>query len=81
MVRFTNLPEQAATIRIFTVAGTLVKTLRKEGTNRFLEWNLESENNLPIASGMYLIHVDIAGVGERTLKLGVVQRRTQITVY
>ena len=66
---------------MFTVAGTLVKTLRKEGTSRSLDWNLESENNLPIASGMYLIHVDIDGVGERTLKLGVVQRRTQITVY
>ncbi len=81
VVKFTNLPEQAATIRVFTVAGTLVKTLRKEGSSRSLSWNLETENNLPVASGMYLIHVDVDGVGERTLKLGVVQRRTQITVF
>ncbi|OZC03809.1 hypothetical protein BSZ36_12925 [Rubricoccus marinus] len=81
VVRFTNLPEQASTIRVFTVAGTLVKTLRKEGSSRSLDWNLETENNLPVASGMYLIHVDVEGVGERTLKLGVVQRRTQITVF
>lgn len=81
VARFTNLPEEAATIRIFTVAGTLVKTLRKEGSSRSLDWNLETENNLPIASGMYLIHIDIDGVGERTLKFGVVQRRTEITIF
>ena len=81
VVRFTNLPEETATIRIYTVAGSLVKTLRKEGPSRSLDWNLETENNLPVASGMYLVHVEIAGVGEKVLKLGVVQRRTQITVF
>ncbi|HIG75681.1 MAG TPA: T9SS type A sorting domain-containing protein [Bacteroidetes bacterium] len=81
VVRFTNLPDEAATIRIYTVAGTLVKTLRKEGQSRSLDWNLETENNLPVASGMYLIHVEIDGIGEKVLKLGVVQRRTQIDVF
>ena len=81
VVRFTNLPEQPATIRIFTVSGSLVTTLNKSSADRSLDWNLESSNNLPVASGMYLVHVDIEGVGERTLKLGVVNRRTQITVF
>lgn len=81
VARFTNLPEQASTIRIYTVAGTLIKTLRKEGPSRSLDWDLTTENDLPVASGMYLIHINIEGVGERTLKFGVVQRRTQITVF
>ncbi|HEX9951395.1 MAG TPA: T9SS type A sorting domain-containing protein [Rubricoccaceae bacterium] len=81
VVRFTNLPEQPATIRIFTVSGSLVTTLNKTSSDRSLDWNLESSNNLPVASGMYLVHVDIEGVGERTLKLGVVNRRTQITIF
>jgi hypothetical protein len=81
VIRFTNLPEQVATIRIFTVSGSLVQTLRKEGSNRSLDWNLETSNNLPVASGMYLVHVDIEGVGERTLKIGVVNRRTQVTIF
>ena len=81
VMRFTNLPTEAATIRIYTVAGTLVKTLRKDGPSPSLDWNLETENNLPVASGMYLVHIDIAGVGERVLKVGIVQRRTEITVF
>ncbi|HYE95501.1 MAG TPA: T9SS type A sorting domain-containing protein [Rubricoccaceae bacterium] len=80
IVRFTNLPDEV-TIRIFTVSGTLVKTLNKSGPERSLDWNLETENNLPVASGMYLIHVDVPGVGERVLKFGVINRRTRITIF
>ena len=81
VVRFTNLPEAAATVRIYTVSGTLVQTLRKEGASRSLDWNLETSNNLPVASGMYLIHIDVEGLGERVLKFGVVQRRTRISEF
>ena len=78
--RFTNLPE-VITIRVYTVSGTLVKTLSKDDPRRSMDWDLRTDNDLPIASGMYLIHVDVPGVGERVLKFGVVQRRTRITVF
>ncbi len=81
IIRFTNLPEQPSTIRIFTVSGSLVTTLNKTSTSRSLDWNLQTSNNLPVASGMYLVHVDIEGVGERTLKLAVINRRTQVTIF
>ena len=81
VIRFTNLPEQPARIRIFTVSGSLVTTLNKTSSSRSLDWNLLTSNNLPVASGMYLVHVDIDGVGERTLKLGIVNRRTRVTVF
>ena len=80
VVRFINLPDQA-TIRIYTVAGTLIRTLQKDGPSRSLDWDLNTHNQLPVASGMYLIHVDVPGVGEKVLKFGVVNRRNRITVF
>jgi hypothetical protein len=80
VVRFINLPERA-TISIYTVAGTLIRTLQKEGPSRSLDWDLNTHNQLPVASGMYLIHVDVPGVGEKVLKFGVVNRKTRITVF
>lgn len=82
LVRFTGLPERA-TIRVFTLSGTLIRTLTKSGPDRFLEWDLQTENRLPIASGMYLIHVDVLdangeSVGEKVLKFGVVKKRVQL---
>ena len=81
VVRFTNLPPETTTIRIYTVSGSLVQTLRKDGGSRSLDWDLTTVNNLPVASGMYLVHVDVEGVGERTLKLGIVNRRPQVNVF
>ena len=79
VARFTNLP-QRATIRIFTLDGTLIRTLEKEGPGNSLDWNLETEEGLPIASGMYLIHIEVPEVGERVLKFGVVKRSPQLDV-
>ena len=79
-VRFTNMPD-AATIRIFTLNGSLIKTIEKNSTERFITWNLTTETNLPVASGMYLVHVDVPGVGERVIKFGVVKKRIQLGVF
>ena len=80
VARFTNLPERA-TIRIFTVSGTLIRTLTKDSNQRSFDWNLQTENGLPVASGLYLIHVELPDSGlERVIKFGVVNRRTQIEI-
>lgn len=79
-VRFTNLPEQV-TLRVYTVSGTLIRTLRKDGPGQSLDWNLTTDNNLPVASGMYFIHVDVPGVGERVLKFGVINREIDINIF
>ncbi len=72
-VRFTNMPDKA-TIRVFTLAGSLVRTLEKNDNNSFLSFDLRNEYGNWLASGMYLIHVEVPGVGERTLKFGLIQR-------
>ena len=79
-VRFTNLPE-VATIRIFTLNGSLIKTFRKNSPSRLLKWNLATDNNLPISSGVYLVHIDVPGVGERVIKFAVVKKRIQLNVF
>jgi hypothetical protein len=63
VVRFINLPE-TCTIRIFNLSGDLVRTLEKVNpTNSILEWDLETRNELPVGSGVYIFHVDAPGVG------------------
>ncbi len=80
VARFTNLP-QRATIRIFTISGTLIRTLEKDNAARSFDWNLQTENNLPVASGLYLIHIELPDSGlERVIKFGVVNRQTQIEI-
>jgi hypothetical protein len=71
VVRFTNLPT-TTTIRIFNLVGDLVRTLRKDDPNTSVDWDLLNENGLPVASGMFIVHVDVPGVGEKVLKIAVI---------
>ena len=79
-VRFTNMPN-VATIRIFTVAGSLVRTLEKNSASASFGWDLTTEDNLPIASGMYIIHIDAGALGEKVLKFGVIKKRVQLNTF
>ncbi|MEO0741919.1 MAG: hypothetical protein AAF089_10060 [Bacteroidota bacterium] len=83
VARFINLTERS-TIRIFTLAGTLIRTLQTNEPE--FDWDLNTEAGLPVASGMYLIYVEAkndAGevVGEKVLKFGVVQREIQLNNF
>jgi len=70
----TNLP-QTVTVRIYTINGTLVRTLEKDDdTITFLEWDLKNQSRVPIASGMYIYHIDAPGIGETILKWMAVMR-------
>ncbi len=86
IARFVNLPAEA-TIRVFTLSGTLVREIEKvnDGSTT-VDWDLTTEAGRQVASGIYLIHVearraDGSVIGERVLKFGVVQRRVQLDVY
>ena len=83
-VRIINLPtgeengvKQGCTIRIYTVDGTLVRTLGPTAITRdasigaentTVDWDLHNQSGIPIAGGMYLIHVTVPGIGERVIK-------------
>ena len=75
-VRIVNLPtgiengvKQGCVIRIYTVDGTLVRTLGPTPVNATtIDWDLHNHTGIPIAGGMYLIHVSVPGIGERVIK-------------
>jgi len=72
-IKFTNLPERC-TIRIYTVNGKLVRTFKKDSPITSLDWNLTNQVNIPVASGIYLVHVTVPGIGERVLKAFISMR-------
>ena len=72
-VEFRNLP-QNCTIRIYTVRGDLVRTLRQDGSlGGYVAWDLRTKDNLDVAPGLYIYHVEAPGVGEYTGKLAVIK--------
>lgn len=66
-IKIINLPERA-TVKIYDVSGTLIRTLEKDNSKTELEWDLRNEARIPISGGMYMIHVNVPNVGETTLK-------------
>ena len=66
-VKITNLPERC-TVRIYTVNGKLVRTFKKDSPVTSIDWDLNNWQNIPVASGVYLIHVEVPEVGEVVLK-------------
>lgn len=80
-VRIVNLPEKA-TIKIFTTDGVLVKTIRKNDyKTNFVDWDIKNEKGIPLASGMYLVHVNLDGIGETILKWFGAMRPLDITSF
>lgn len=89
-VKITNLPAKA-TVTIYTLDGKFIRKydrdeaptmLRGEGrpvgerqVSPALEWDLKNFRGIQISGGVYLIHVEAPGLGERTLKWFGVQRQ------
>ena len=70
-VTFSYLPNEV-TIRIYSLSGMLIKTLRKDDTSPFMKWNLLNEYNRRVASGMYLAIVSNPQFGKKVLKFAVI---------
>lgn len=90
----TNLPAKT-NISIFTLDGTLIRVIKTDYSgdtaagakadekliNR-VEWDLKNSKNIPIASGMYLIHVEAPDLGvEKTIKWFCVNRPLDLDVF
>ena len=99
-VRIINLPtgeengvKKGCTINIYTVDGTLVRTIGPTAISRDLsdnghtaentsvDWDLHNHNGIPIAGGMYLIHVSVPGIGEKVIKWFGTMRPVDLNSY
>jgi hypothetical protein len=80
-ITFNHLPKKA-TIRIFNLAGVLVRTIYKDDDTQFARWDLRNEHNLPVASGIYIAHIDMPEIGKtKIVKLMIVQEEEFLPVY
>ncbi|HYJ33439.1 MAG TPA: T9SS type A sorting domain-containing protein [Candidatus Binatia bacterium] len=78
VLKFTNIPgSREVTIRIFNLAGDLVRTIRRSAqagndmSSSQISWDLNTENRLPVASGIYIARIEVAGIGATTLRIAV----------
>ena len=76
-IKITNLPERC-TISIYTTNGKLVQRIEKDSPVTYQDWILTNHANIPVASGIYLIHVEVPNVGERVLKAFIALRMVDL---
>ncbi len=82
-VKIINLPPNCS-VSIYSINGTLIKQFGRAvpgvselltdgpggiaNMNNFLDWDLKNTVGVPVASGIYLVHVKVDGVGEKVIK-------------
>ncbi len=76
-IKITNLPEKC-TISIYNVSGTLMRRYVKASSLTSLDWDLKNHAGIPVAGGVYLIHVEVPDVGEVVIKWFGVARPTDL---
>lgn len=88
-IRITNLPPKCD-VTIYSLDGRFIRQYNRNETEfptdpsrpiattqiyPDLEWNLKNYAGIPISSGVYLIHVNAPGIGERVIKWFGVSRQ------
>ncbi len=72
-IEFRALPKNC-TLRIFTVRGELVQTLEHDGSDDgYLAWDLRTKDNLDVAPGLYIFHVDAGALGAKMGKFAIIK--------
>ncbi len=73
-LHFTHLP-QRCTINIYTISGELVRTIEHDSNilDGTAEWDLLTRDNLSVAYGVYIYHVDAYDLGERMGKFAIIK--------
>jgi len=74
-VTFNHLPPQA-NFRIFNLAGVLVSSFEKSDEGQFAYWDLNNDYGLPVASGLYIVYIDMPELGTtKILKVAIIQEQ------
>jgi hypothetical protein len=72
-IEFRGLPARC-TVRIFNLVGELVQTLVHDGSNDgFIAWDLRTKDQLDVAPGLYIFHVDGGAAGRTSGKFAIVK--------
>jgi hypothetical protein len=72
-VEFRGLPARC-TVRIYNVRGELVQTLDHDSpSDGYVAWDLRTRDNLDLAPGLYVFHVDGGSLGTAVGKFAIVK--------
>ena len=80
VVKLINLP-QRCDIKIFTLNGTLIRTFIKDSDSPEQRWDLRNADGVPVASGVYIIHVDGGELGEKVVKFFAVMPKIDLNAF
>lgn len=76
-LKIVNLPDQC-TVTIYSSNGKLIRRFKKDSPVTSIDWDLNNHARIPVASGMYLIHVEVPDIGERVLKAFIGVRQVDL---
>lgn len=79
-VKITNLPVKCE-VKIYTMSGILVRKIKKDDDRTYLDWDLKNDVNVPISSGLYLIHIDAGALGEKVIRWYGVMHTIDLDTY
>lgn len=80
LVKIVNLPRKC-TVSIYSLGGTLIKRFGKDNSSTIIEWDLKNTYGISIAGGMYIIHIDAPGIGEKIVKWFGALRPTDLNAF
>ena len=78
-ITFRNLPK-TCTIKLYTLDGLLIRTLRKDNTDSTYPWDLKNIEGIPVASGMYIVLIDVSGIGQKVMKAAIFMPEERVDV-
>ena len=82
-IYFSNLPS-TCDIYIYTLSGVLVRKLSRNNSdpnNSLEQWDLQNSDQIPVASGMYIVFVDGGSLGSKTLKVAIFTPTERIQTF
>ena len=80
VVKLTNLPQQCK-VSIYTLNGHLVRSFNKNSDAPDQNWDLRNQAGVPVASGVYVIHIDAGDLGTKVVKLMAVMRQVDLNSF
>jgi hypothetical protein len=74
-VTFSHMPPKAK-IRVYNLAGQLVRVMDKDDNSQFYRWDLANDKGLPVASGIFIVYIDMPEIGAtKILKVAIIQEQ------
>ncbi len=82
MIKFINLPAAPMTIRVFNIAGDLVRTMQRTDIyNSEFVWDLKTDKGLWVAPGIYVWLIEAPGLGSKYGKMAIFTEVEQLNTF